>query len=82
MICMLIFRNYSMLVVTVYLLILLFLSFSILGDINAYGISHDKKLAEKFPSFSDPVESDQKLTGKINKNLSLPENSKVKDGES
>ena len=57
------------------------LSLSILGDINAYGISHDKKLAGKFPSFSDPVESDQKLNGKINKNLSLPENSK-KDGES
>ena len=66
-----------MLIVTVYLLILSFLSFSISGDINA-----DKKLSEKFPSFSDPVESDQKLTGKINKNLSLPENSKVKDGES
>ena len=71
-----------MLIVTVYLLILSLLSFSISGDINAYGISHDKKLAGKFPSFSDPVESDQKLNGKINKNLSLPENSKVKDEES
>ena len=40
-----------MLIVTVSLLILSLLSFSKLGDINAYGISHDKKLAEKFPSF-------------------------------
>ena len=70
-----------MLIVTVYLLILSLLSFSISGDINAYGISHDKKLAEKIPSFSDPVISDQKLNGKINKNSSLPENSKIKDEE-
>src|SRR5215204_332018 len=82
MICMLIFKDYSMLIVTVYLLILSLLSFSISGDINAYGISHDKKLAGKSPDFSDPVESDQKRNGKINKNLSLPENSKIKDGES
>jgi YVTN family beta-propeller protein len=82
MICMLIFKEYFMLIVTLYLLILSLLSFSIPGDINAYGISHDKKLAGKFPSFSDPVESDQKLTGKINKNISLPQNSKIKDGES
>jgi YVTN family beta-propeller protein len=85
MICMFIFKDYSMLTVIVYLLILSLLSFSISGNINAYGISHDKK-NEKFPSFSDPVESDQKLNGKINgkinKNLSLPENSKIKDGES
>ncbi|HSF00521.1 MAG TPA: beta-propeller fold lactonase family protein, partial [Nitrososphaeraceae archaeon] len=79
---MLIFKDYSMLIVTVYLLILSLLSFSISGDINAYGISHDKKLAGKFPSFSDLVKSDQILNGKINKNLSLPENSKIKDGES
>ena len=71
-----------MLIVTAYLLILSLLSFSISGDIHAYGISHDKKLAGKFPSFSDFVESDQILNGKINKNLSLPENSKIKDGES
>jgi YVTN family beta-propeller protein len=83
MIWMLIFKDYSMLIVTVYLFTLLLLSLSILGDINAYGISHDKKLAGKFPSFSDPATSDQKLSGKINKNLSLlPENSKTKDGES
>lgn len=79
--CMFIFKDYSILIVTVYLPILSLLSFSISVDINAYGISHDKKFAEKF-SFSDPVESDQKLNGKINKNLSLPENSKIKDGES
>ena len=71
-----------MLIGTVYLLILSLLSFSLSGDINAYGISHDKKLAEKFPSFSDPVKSDQKLNEKITKNLSLPEKSKIKDGES
>ena len=71
-----------MLTVIVCLLILSLLSFSISENINAYGISHDKKLAGKFPSFSDPVESDQKLNGKINKNLSLPENSKIKNGES
>jgi YVTN family beta-propeller protein len=80
---MLIFKDYSMLIWTIYLLILSLLSFSSLsGDINAYGISHDKNLAEKFPNFSDPVKSDQKLNGKINKNLSLPEKSKIKDGES
>jgi Prealbumin-like fold domain len=79
---MLIFKDYSMLTVIVCLLILSLLSFSISENINAYGISHDKKLAGKFPSFSDPVESDQKLNGKINKNLSLPENSKIKNGES
>ena len=71
-----------MLTVIVCLLILSLLSFSISENINAYGISHDKKLAGKFPSFSDPVESDQKLNGKINKNLSLPKNSKIKNGES
>ena len=72
-----------MLIVTVYLFTVSLLSLSILGDINAYGISHDKKLAGKFPSLSDPVTSDQKLSGKINKNLSLlHENSKIKDGES
>src|SRR5918995_781758 len=76
MICMLVFKDYSMPIVTVYLLILSLLSFSISGDINAYGISHDKKLA------GDSAESDQKLNGKINKNLSIPENSKIKDGES
>ena len=81
MICMLIFKDYSILIVTVYLLILSLLTFSISGDINAYGISHDKKLDEKIPSFSDPVKSDQKLNGKINKNSSLPENSKIKDEE-
>jgi YVTN family beta-propeller protein len=79
---MFIFKDYSMLIVIVYLLILSLLSFSISGYINAYGISHDKKLAGKFPSFSDSVKSDQILNGKINKNLSLPENSKIKDGES
>jgi YVTN family beta-propeller protein len=80
---MIIFKDYSMLIVTVYLFIVSLLSFSILGDINAFDISHDKKLAGKFPSFSDPETSDQKLIGKINKNLSLlPENSKIKDGES
>src|ERR687897_2632952 len=76
MICMLVFKDYFMPIVTVYLLILSLLSFSISGDINAYGISHDKKLA------GDSAESDQKLNGKINKNLSIPENSKIKDGES
>jgi YVTN family beta-propeller protein len=80
---MLIFKDYFMLIVTVYLFTVSLLSLSILGDINAYGISHDKKLAGKFPSLSDPVTSDQKLSGKINKNLSLlHENSKIKDGES
>src|ERR671911_502407 len=83
MICMLIFKDYSMLIVTVYLFTVSLLSFSILGDINAYGISHDKKLEGKFPSFTDPPKSDQKLSEKINKNLSLlPENSEIKDGES
>ena len=82
MICMLVFKDYSMPIVTVYLLILSLLSFSIPGDINAYGISHDKKLAGKSPDFPDSAESDQKLNGKINKNLSIPENSKIKDGES
>ena len=83
MIWMLIFKDYSMLIVTVYLFIVPLLSFSVLGDINAYGISHEKKLAGKCPSFSDPATSDQKLSGKINKNLSLlPQNSKTKDGES
>jgi YVTN family beta-propeller protein len=79
---MLIFKDYSMLIMTVYLLILSLLAFSISGDINAYGISHDKKLEEKLPSFSDPVKSDQKLNEKINKNSSQPENSKIKDKES
>ncbi|HZB63848.1 MAG TPA: beta-propeller fold lactonase family protein [Nitrososphaeraceae archaeon] len=79
---MLVFKDYSMPIVTVYLLILSLLSFSIPGDINAYGISHDKKLAGKSPDFPDSAESDQKLNGKINKNLSIPENSKIKDGES
>src|ERR671912_64964 len=83
MICMLIFKDYSMLIVTVYLFTVSLLSFSILGDINAYGISHDKKLEGKFPSFTDSPKSDQKLSEKINKNLSLlPENSEIKDGES
>src|ERR687898_175409 len=82
MICMLVFKDYSMPIVTVYLLILSLLSFSISGDINAYGISHDKKLAGKSPDFPDSAESDQKPNGKINKNLSIPENSKIKDGES
>ena len=64
MIWMFIFKDYSMLIVTVYLFTVSLLSLSILGDINAYGISHDKKLAGKFPSFSDPATSDTKTKWK------------------
>ena len=76
MICMLIFKNYTLLVVTIYLLVLSLLSFSKFESIDVYGISHDKKLPREFPSFTDNVKSDQNLKGNINKNSSIPENSK------
>ncbi|MFB5600802.1 MAG: hypothetical protein ACE5SW_11330, partial [Nitrososphaeraceae archaeon] len=66
---------------TAFLFTILLTSLPISGEINVYGVSHENKLKDKSGS-SNLLESEQKL-GKISKNFSLlPENSKIKDGES